>query len=137
MSPETLVSYANKRGIAFRLDSGRLKAVAERELTEKEKRLLREHREAIRAYLQRGEPAPEATAPPATAQGVSPELWEIREALLFNGGACAARLLVAVCRLSHSVKEIEVRLREGETLGLWERTERTDALGFLIWALLT
>lgn len=86
---------------------------------------------------ERAEPAPEDTAPPATAQGVSPELWEIREALLFNGGACAARLLVALCRLSDGMKEIEARLREGEPLGLWERTERTDALGFLIWALLT
>lgn len=70
MSPETFVAYASKRGIAFRLDSGRLKAVAEREFTENEKRLLREHRESVRAHLQRAaseklEAKPLAVAEPA------------------------------------------------------------------------
>ncbi len=70
-----------------------------------------------------------------TTQEVSAELWEIREALLFNGGESAARLLVALCRLSHNVGEIETRLREGETLGLWARTERADTMGCAIYAL--
>lgn len=51
MSPETFVAYASKRGIAFRLDNGRLKAVAERELTAGEKRILRKHRESIRPLI--------------------------------------------------------------------------------------
>lgn len=71
----------------------------------------------------------------ATTQEISPEHWEILEGLRFNGGECAARLLVALCRLSDGLREVESRLREVETLGLWERTERTDALGFSIWAL--
>lgn len=83
---------------------------------------------------ERTEPTTEATPEQAgTTQGASPEHWEIAEGLRFNGGGCAARLLVALCRLSHNVKEIEARLREGEPLGLWRRTERTDALGFPVW----
>jgi len=185
MSPETFVAYASKRGIAFRLDNGRLKAVptGSREFTEKEARLLREHREAIREVVScpfyttglilsvlRGEAEPSSIAylldctdtdeddrrwveralegwryddrgspvapqqVEATTQEVSPQLCEIVEGLHFNGGECAARLLVSLCRLSDGTREVESRLREGESLGLWERTERTDALGFPVWA---
>ncbi len=187
MSPEALVSFASKRGIEFRIVSGRLKAFGTggRELTNKETLLLREHREAIRSVVScpfyttgliasvlRGEAEPSSIAylldcpdtdendrlwveralsgwrydesgnPAAPLQVAAPlpelppELCEIRQGLKFNGGECAARSLVALCRLSGNVGEIESRLREGEPLGLWKRTERRDTLGFAIWTLL-
>lgn len=80
-------------------------------------------------YDESGAPVPPPPKPP------NPVLEEIGEALRFNGGECASRLMVAVCRLSNSIGEIEEVLRHGEQLGLWSRTERTDALGFMIWAL--
>lgn len=185
MDAHAVIKRAQKRGIVFSIEQGRLIPTASRPFSDKETRLLREHREAIRevvscpfyttgliASVLRGESAAESlsylldcpdtdendriwieralsgwryyddsgspAAPlqyKATTQEVSAENREIVKALLFNGGECAARLLVALCRLSDGLHEVERRLREGEPLGLWKRTDKVDGLGFPVWAL--